>query len=136
MAGVTLLRERSHGVEMALVVAVPTIYGAITGILLGESEAAYTVLALLGILGGFVAGLEHEGGLEGFYRGLLGGLLFGFGILLAHGLIDAEPKAHLPEPEILLVVITTVFGVGLGALGGRSREKIESRTAAAPAPVA
>jgi hypothetical protein len=118
MAEVTLLRERNHGAEMALVVAVPVVYGAITGILLGESEAAYTVLALLGILGGFVAGLEHEGALEGFYRGLLGGLLFGTAILVANGLMDEEPKAHLPDPEVLLIVITGAFGAALGALGG------------------
>ena len=118
MAGVTLLRERGHGAEMALVVAVPTIYGAITGVLLGENEAAYTVLALLGILGGFVAGLEHEGGLEGFYRGLLGGLLFGTAILAANGIMDEEPKAHLPDPEVMLIVITGAAGAGLGALGG------------------
>ena len=123
MSGVTLLRERSHGVEMALVVAVPTIYGAITGILLGESEAAYTVLALLGILGGFVAGLEHEGALEGFYRGLLGGLLFGTAILTANGIMEEAPKAHLPDPEILLIVITGVAGALLGALGGWFRTR-------------
>jgi hypothetical protein len=123
MAEVTLLRERSHGVEMALVIAVPTIYGAITGILLGESEAAYTVLALLGILGGFVAGLEHEGALEGFYRGLLGGLLFGTAILTANGIMDEEPKAHLPDPEVLLIVITGAFGAALGAVGGWVRTR-------------
>ena len=118
MSGVTLLRERSHGAEMALVVAVPAIYGAITGWTLGVSEAVYTVLALLGILGGFVAGLEHEGALEGFYRGLLGGLLFGTAILTANGLFDEAPKAHLPDPEVLLVVITGGAGSILGALGG------------------
>ena len=117
MAEVTLLRERGHGTEMAIVVAVPVVYGAITGILLGESEAAYLVLALLGILGGFVAGLEHEGALEGFYRGLLGGLLFGTAILVANGLMDEEPKAHLPDPEVLLIVITGGLGAALGALG-------------------
>ena len=89
MSGVTLLRERSHGAEMALVVAVPSIFGAITGYFLGESEAVYTVLALSGILGGLVAGLEHEGALEGFYRGLLGGLLFGLAILTTNGVLEA-----------------------------------------------
>jgi hypothetical protein len=118
VSGVTLLRERSHGAEMALVIAVPSIYGAITGYFLGESEAVYTVLALLGILGGFVAGLEHEGALEGFYRGILGGLLFGTAILVANGLLEEEPKAHLPDPEVMLIVITGGFGALLGALGG------------------
>ena len=118
MSGVTLLRERGHGAEMALVVAVPSIFGAITGYFLGQSEAVYTVLALLGILGGFVAGLEHEGALEGFYRGILGGLLFGTAILVTNGLLEEEPKAHLPDPEVMLIVITGAFGALLGALGG------------------
>ena len=127
MSGVTLLRERGHGAEMALVVVVPIIFGAITGYFLGESEAVYTVLALLGILGGLVAGLEHEGALEGFYRGLLGGLLFGVAILTANGILDEEPKAHLPDPEILLVAITAAFGAVFGALGGWVRQRRERR---------
>ena len=119
----TLLKERSNREEMFIVVAVPLLFGAVTGWMLGVSEPVYVVLSLLGILGGLAAGLEHEYALEGFYRGLLGGLLFGFGILLAHGIIGAEPKAHLLEPEILLIAITAGFGMGLGALGGRMREK-------------
>ncbi len=123
MSTITLLRERSHGLEMVLVVVVPIVYGAITGWTLGESEAVYTVLALLGILGGFVAGMEHEGAVEGFYRGLLGGLLFGTAILTANGVLDEEPKAHLPDPEVLLIAITAAFGCVLGAAGGWFRER-------------
>ena len=128
MSGVTLLRERSHGAEMALVVVVPTLFGAITGYFLGESEAVYTVLALLGILGGLVAGLEHEGALEGFYRGLLGGLLFGSAILITNGVLEEAPKAHLPDPEVLLIAITAAFGAGLGALGGWIRVRGDRKT--------
>jgi hypothetical protein len=120
---VTLLRERSHGLEMVLVIVVPVVYGAIVGVLLGVSEPAYVVTSLLGILGGFVAGLEHEGALEGFYRGMLGGLLFGVAILTAHGIADEPAKAHLPDPEILLVTITTGFGAALGAAGGWVRTR-------------
>jgi hypothetical protein len=127
MSGVTLLRERGHGAEMALVVVVPIIFGAITGYFLGQSEAVYTVLALLGILGGLVAGLEHEGALEGFYRGILGGLLFGTAILATNGLLDEEPKAHLPDPEVMLIVITGGFGAALGALGGWLRVRRERK---------
>ena len=127
MSGVTLLRERSHGIEMALVVLVPTIFGVITGIMLGKSEIVYTALTLLGIAGGFVAGLEHEGGLEGFYRGLLGGLLFGLAILTTNGILEDEPKAHLPDPAVLLIVITGAFGAALGSLGGWFRMRREKR---------
>ena len=123
MSGVTLLRERSHGIEMALVVVVPVIFGVITGVMLGQSEPIYVALTLLGIAGGFVAGLEHEGALEGFYRGILGGLLFGLAILTTNGLLEEEPKAHLPDPEVLLIVITGAFGAALGALGGWFRQR-------------
>ena len=114
----TLLRERSHGAEMAVAVLVPTLFGVVVGWLLGINEGAYLVTSLLGILGGLAAGLEHEGALEGFYRGLLGGLLFGTAILATNGVLDEELTAHLPDPEILLVVITAVAGALLGTLGG------------------
>ncbi len=123
MSTITLLRERSHGLEMVLVVVVPVVFGAVTGIVLGLSEPVYLVLTLLGILGGFLAGMEHEGALEGFYRGLLGGLLFGTAILTANGLADEPPKAHLPDPEVLLITITAAFGAALGALGGGMRAR-------------
>ena len=119
----TLLKDRSNREEMFIVVAIPLLFGAVTGWMLGVSEPVYAVLSLLGILGGLAAGLEHEYGLEGFYRGLIGGLLFGLGILLTHGIIGAEPKAELLEPEVVLIAITAGFGAGLGFLGGRMREK-------------
>ncbi len=123
MRHIVLLKDRTNAQEAAITIAVPFVFGIITGIVLGLSEPVYLVLSVLGIAGGFLAGLEHEYALEGLYRGLLGGLLFGFGILLAHGLADVEPKAHLPEPEVLVIAITAVFGCVLGALGGRMRER-------------
>ena len=122
-----LLRDRTNAEEAIAVIVVPLLFGAVTGWVLGLSVPVYLVLSLLGILGGFAAGLEHEYGLEGFYRGLLGGLLFGLGILLANGIIDKEPKAHLPDPEVLLIVITGGLGALLGALGGRMRDKRTKR---------
>jgi hypothetical protein len=119
----TLLKDRSNTEEMVIVIAIPLLFGAVTGWMLGVSEPVYVALTLLGILGGLAAGLEHEYALEGFYRGLVGGLLFGFGILFTHGVIGAEAKAHLIEPEVVLIGFTGSFGAGLGALGGRMREK-------------
>ena len=131
-----LLESHPPRLQMILALVVPAVFGIITGILLGVSEIAYLVLSLLGIAGGYLAGKEHIGAAEGATRGFTGGILFGTFILAAHAATGLERKAHLPHPEILLVVITTVFGIGLGALGGRAREKAESRATAAPAAVA
>jgi hypothetical protein len=131
-----LLESHSPETQLILTLVVPSVFGAIVGIFLGVSEAIYLVLSILGIAGGYLAGKEHIGAREGAIRGFTGGILFGTFILAAHAITGLERQAHLPEPEILLVVITTVFGIGLGALGGRSREKIESRAATAPAAVA
>ena len=118
-----LLHTRASGQEFVAAVVVPLVFGVVTGLTLGWSEAVYLVLSILGILGGFGAGMEHDVPLEGLYRGLLGGLLFGMGILVAHGLADVEPKAELPDPEALLLVITATFGAGLGFLGARRRAR-------------
>jgi hypothetical protein len=131
-----LLDSHPPRLQLILALVVPAVFGIVTGIFLGVSEIVYLVLSVLGIGGGYMAGKEHIGASDGAIRGFTGGILFGTFILAAHALSGLERKAHLPEPEILLVVITTVFGIVLGALGGRSREKIESRTAATPAPVA
>ena len=131
-----LLESHSPETQLILTLVVPSVFGAIVGIFLGVSEAIYLVLSILGIAGGYLAGKEHIGAREGAIRGFTGGILFGTFILAAHAITGLERQAHLPEPEILLVVITTVFGIGLGALGGRAREKFESRAGTAPAAVA
>ena len=121
-----LLRERPVGLQIVLAGVVPALFGAITGWALGVNEIAYIVLSVLGIGGGYLAGMEHRGAGEGAIRGIIGGALFGGFILITAELLDKEHKAHLPEPEILLVAITTAFGVVLGALGGRARVRREA----------
>ena len=123
----TLLFDRPRPVELTLTTVVPFVFGLVTGAMLGISEPAYLVLSLLGIGGGFFAGLEHESALEGFYRGILGGLLFGAGILIAHGIANVEPEARVPDPESMLLVVTGGLGALLGTLGGRMRERRASR---------
>jgi hypothetical protein len=112
---------------------VPAAFGAVCGWLLGVDEAAYLIASVLAIGGGYFAGKEHDGAGEGAVRGFVGGLLFGGLILLVHEATGEEAKADLPEPEVLLLVITVVFGIILGALGGRSTHKqIESGEERAP----
>ena len=127
-----LFSSHPAGTQIVLGVVVPAVFGLITGIMLGVSEAVYLVMNVLGIGGGYFAGLEHRTPAEGFLRGVNGGLLFGVFILFGHEFSGSDPKAHLPEPEILLVVLTTVLGALLGALGGRSRARRAMRE---PAPV-
>lgn len=126
-----LLSSRPQETQLVLAIAVPSVFGIVTGVVLGLSEPAYLVLSLLGIAGGFFAGLEQRGAGEGAMRGFAGGLLFGVFIIAAHTFSGMDPKAKLPHPEGLLPVITTVLGIGLGALGGWFRER---RTLSATAP--
>jgi hypothetical protein len=119
-----LLSSRPVGVQILLANVVPCVFGAVTGLMLGVNEIAYLVLVLpIGIAGGYFAGLEHKGAREGAIRGLMGGLQFGALILAVHELSGMDPKAELPHPPILLVAFTTGFGVALGALGGRTRQR-------------
>lgn len=122
-----LLSERPPAVRVVLASVVPLVFGAICGVLLGISEPAYLVLSVLAIGGGYFAGLEHPTAREGAVRGTIGGMQFGAMILLVHELTGKEAKVHLPDPAILLVVLTTVLGIALGYLGGRSRAKRSAR---------
>jgi hypothetical protein len=126
-----LLDSHEPGTQLVLAIVAPAVFGLVTGIVLGVSEIGYLILSVLGIGGGYLAGLEHEGAEEGALRGFTGGILFGTFILAGHAISGLERQAHLPEPEILLVVITTVFGMLLGALGGRSRQRRSARVSAA-----
>jgi hypothetical protein len=120
-----LLSQRPRPVQVLLAGVVPALYGALTGVVLGVSEPAYLVLSLLGILGAVAAGFEHRGARAGAVRGVLAGSIFGAFILIAHQIHGEDAKAHLPDPEILLLVLTTGFAMPLAALGGSLRRRQE-----------
>ena len=122
-----LMSEHPRGLQVVLVGVVPAIYGAITGYFLGVSEPVYLVLSILGILGGFAAGFDHLGAAAGARRGIVAGLVFGAFILIAHELHGADAKAQLPEPAILLVVLTTVLAIAFAAIGGWARGRVDRR---------
>jgi hypothetical protein len=121
------LRERPLLAQIVVAVVVPLAFGALCGYLLGVNEIAYVALAgPVGILGGYLAGMEHHGAGEGALRGLWGGLLFGAAILLVHEATGKEPKADLPDPKIVLLALTAGIGGIMGALGARRAEKTAS----------
>jgi hypothetical protein len=125
-----LLNEHPRSLQVFLAIILPAAYGALTGYVLGVSEGTYLVLSIIGILGGVGAGFDHLGAAEGAKRGVLAGLIFGSSILIAHEIHGATAKADLPEPAILLVVLTTLLGAAFGALGGYLRQRAMSKAAA------
>ena len=124
-----LLADRSRNEQIVIAGVIPAVFGAITGYFLGVSEGTYVVLSALGVLGGVAAGFDHYGAMAGAKRGLLAGAIFGTAILIAHEIHGAEAEADLPDPAVLLVVITTVLGGAFGALGGWVRARFTARAA-------
>src|SRR4051795_1982676 len=118
-----LLADRRPAEQAFIVLVLPSLFGAICGVLLGISEGLYTVLTLLGILGGLAAGYDHATASEGALRGIAGGSLFGTFILLAHAIAGTHAKAKLPEPHVVLPIATTLIAVALGAIGGALRAR-------------
>ena len=114
-----LFRDRPRAVQILLGGVVPFAFGAVVGILLGVSAAAYWTLAALAGLGAILAGFEHRDGWGGADRGLVGGALFGAGILIAHAIAGTDAKVSLGSFPPLLIVIDAIAGMLLSALGGR-----------------
>jgi len=126
-----LLSEHPRSVQFVLAFAVPALYGAVTGYFLGVSEPTYLVLSLIGIVGAIGAGFDHLGARAGARRGVIAGSVFGAFILIAHEIHGADATAHLPEPAIVLVLITTVLAIAFAALGGWLRQRAHSNERAA-----
>jgi hypothetical protein len=129
-----LLLERPFGLQVVFAIVVPALIGLVTGFALSWNEIAYLVLAVpIGLLGGFLAGIEHRGGEDGVARGICGGLLFGSFILIGLEIANTEPKANIGDPQAGLVFVTTIFGALMGGLGGRFRVRKERQLEAAGA---
>ncbi len=115
----TLFRDRPRPVQIVLGGVVPIAFGAVVGVVLGVSAGVYWGLALLAGIGAVLAGFEHQDGWGGADRGLTGGTLFGAGVLIAHAVAGTHAKVSLGSFPPFLIVIDAIFGMFLGALGGR-----------------
>ena len=129
-----LFSELPRWAQVVVGVVIPAAYGALTGYFLGENEAIYLVLSVIGIVGGIGAGFDHVGAKAGAKRGVVAGSLFGGFILIVYELRGEPAKAHLPEPAILLIVLTTVLAIGFAALGGWLRQRSIRKGAEKGAP--
>jgi hypothetical protein len=114
-----LLRDRSRPTQIVIAGVIPTALGALQGVLIGVSPAAYWIVAILAGVGAFVSGFEHRDGWGGADRGFFGGLFYGVGLLVVHGLIGNTAKVSLGSFPPLLAVITAIIGMFLAAGGGR-----------------
>jgi hypothetical protein len=123
-----LLSERSRNEQILFAVIVPILFGTLAGYFLGVSKTTYLILSVIAFIGGIGAGFDHAGAAAGAKRGLLGGTLFGAAILITHEIHGADAKTSLPDPGILLVVVTAVLGAALGAVGGAVRARYMRRT--------
>jgi hypothetical protein len=123
----TLFRDRPRPLQIVLGGAVPLAFGAVVVIIIGVSAGVYWALAVLAGLGAVLAGFEHQDGWGGADRGLVGGALFGLGILVAHAIAGTHAKVSLGGFPPLLIVIDAIFGMLLGALGGRIARGMRER---------
>src|SRR3984893_11164907 len=90
-----LFRDRPRPLQIILGGVVPFAFGAVVGVVLGVSSGAYWALAALAGVGGVLAGFEHQDGWGGADRGLVGGGLFGLGILLAPAIAGTTAQGSL-----------------------------------------
>ena len=114
-----LFRDRSRPAQIVIGGVVPAAIGALAGVLLGASSAAYWVVGVLAGLGSVVAGFEHRDGWGGADRGVVGGAIYGTALLLAHAAVGTHAKVSLGSFPPLLAVFTAIFGMLLCATGGR-----------------
>lgn len=123
--------DRPFWLQVVGGIAVPAVFGILTGFTLSVNEILYYALSgPLAIAGGFLGGIEHRSADEGFVRGAVGGLIFGSFILLGNEMLDPdETKARLPEPQVGLVFVTSIAGAILGAIGAAWRGRQERRPA-------
>ncbi len=123
----TLFRDRSRTFQVIVGGVVPLLFGAVVGIVVGVTSGGYWALAALAALGGVLAGLEHRDGWGGADRGLVGGALFGLGVVVAHAIAGTHAKVSLGSFPPFVIVIDAIVGMLLGALGGRLARSLRRR---------
>jgi hypothetical protein len=114
-----LFRDRSRPAQVVIGGVIPAVIGALAGILIGVSSAAYWVVAVLAGIGAFIAGFEHRDGWGGADRGFFGGVIYGTALLVAHALAGTHAKVSLGSFPPFLAVLTAIIGMLLSAAGGR-----------------
>jgi hypothetical protein len=125
-----LYRDQPRAQQIAGPLAGPIVVGIVCGWLLGVSAVAYYVLTLSAIIGGILAGYEHDSLVGGAARGAFIGFLFSLSICEMHRLIGNDALANTPKPIELIIPVFTVISLVLGVIGATLRRRTEARVAA------
>ncbi len=127
MRELPLFRDRSRPAQIALGGLAPAALGALAGIMVGVSAPAYWAVGVVAAIGGLLAGFEHRDGWGGADRGMVGGAIYGAALLIAHQLTGTQAKVSLGSFKPLLIVVTAIIGILLGAVGGRIARALRER---------
>ena len=118
--------ERGREAQVVLAIVVPFVFGAVVGVTLGISAAAYWILSAIAAIGTVFAGLEHSDARSAATRGVVMGAVYGVGVLLAHAVAGTDAKVSLGSFPPIVIVIDAIAGAILAAVGGslsRARQK-------------
>lgn len=121
MGGHVSFQELPLAVRVQLAAIGPLLLGAVCGFCLHVSAGAWWGVNAAGAIGGLAGGLEHDSTTAAVRRGLLGGTLFGIGVVIADAVANGQAHAPLPSPTALIIAISATVGMLLGALGARAR---------------
>ena len=121
--GATAFEDRPVRLQALAVIAGPVVLGTAAGIAVAGSATVYWVLQAVALLGGLLGGMEHRSVSTAADRGLLGGLVFGSSLLLAHAIDGRAAAVSLGSMPGFLVVITGVFGAALASAGALARRR-------------
>ena len=103
----------------------PSIFGLLCGLALGLSAPLYLVGVVLSLFGGVGGGAQYARRRDALLRGLVAGAIFGAFILLGFELGgEDEAKVDLPDPHVLLLVLTVLPSLFLHWLGWRLRPRL------------
>src|SRR5260370_42012291 len=119
MSSPPLFRDRHVVVQVLTGGVVPAVFGAVVGLVLGESATGYYLLQIPAVIGGILAGFEHRDGWGGADRGLGGGALYGTSLLVAHAPAGTHAPGAPPSFAPLPAAVTPVTGTLPGGPRGR-----------------
>jgi hypothetical protein len=113
----------------------PAAFGLLCGLALGVSGPLYLVGVIIALLGGIAGGAQYASRRDALIRGLVAGTIFGLFILLGFELGgEDEAKVDLPDPHILLLVLTIVPSLFLHWLGWGLRPRLHGDSRPADVP--